>query len=96
MLLLILIVAICAGLAVAFHDYILMFVTPAAGSIMVSQALFLFFPDTKARFNFIEGLRFVEVSNAANFLGAVVIVILTVLGSYVQWKSFQAHRHQNY
>ena len=95
-LLLLATVALCGGLAVAFHDYVLMFATALGGSLMIAQAIYLFFPNTKARFNFIDGLQFIEVSNAAKFIGAMITIILTILGAYMQWKSYSMeHQHQD-
>ena len=95
-LLLIIVAVVCGGLALAFHDYVLMFATALGGSLIVAQAVYLFFPDTQARFSLIEGLEFVEVSTGAMLIGAIIIVILTMLGSYMQWKSYQDHKHQDY
>jgi len=89
-------VALCGGLAVAFHDYVLIGATALGGSLIIAQAIYLFFPDTKARFNLVDGLQFVEVSTAAQFIGAVLVIVLTILGSYMQWKSYLEHRHQDY
>lgn len=89
-------VIVCAGAAVVLHDYVLMFGTALGGAIIIAQAIYLFFPDTRAKFSFLDGLEFVNVSQAALLIGAVITVVLTVLGTYMQWHSFQEHQHQNY
>lgn len=89
-------VIICGGLAVAFHDYVLMLGTALGGSLMIAQAIYLFFPDTRARFSLANGLQFLEISTAALFIGALITIILTILGTYMQWKSYQEHQHLDY
>lgn len=81
------IVIACGGLAVAFHDYVLMFATALAGSTMVAQAIYLMFPDTRAKFSLSTGIQFVDVSQGALVIGALIMVSLTILGTYMQWKS---------
>lgn len=89
-------VIICGGGAIALHDYVLMFGTALGGAMMIAQAIYLFFPDTRAKFSFTQGLEFVEVSQAALVIGALITVILTILGTYMQWHNFKEHEHQNY
>ncbi|GEM_PF-2420919 len=95
--LLLLAIAVIVGvLAIIFHDYILILMTALGGATMVAQALYLFFPDTQARFSFMNGLTFVNVGTPALVLGAIVTLVLAGLGIYVQYKSFEEHKHLSY
>jgi len=94
--LLFIIVVICAVVALIFHDYVLILATAAAGASMVAQAIYLFFPDTRAAFSFERGLVFLNVSTPALVIGALITLILTGLGVYMQFKSYQEHQHQGY
>lgn len=95
-LLLLAIAVLGGGLAVIFHDYIVIFSTALAGATVVAQALYLFFPDTQATFTFEEGLTFYSISTGALVIGAIITLIVAGLGIYVQYKSFEEHKHQAY